>query len=135
MIGLDLFILCVSYAYLIRDLVCTVVVAGLDNFQVGVRNDILFTTLIVDPTTYTPCWVGGFPEQNPIVVAGNEVEVACDVGIDGQWLIIQSLDTGAEKLCIGEVVVEVFGEYVSMFILVRQVTLHVTNCSCLFFAE
>ena len=111
MIGLDLFILCVSYAYLIRHLVCTAVVQGLDNFQVGVRDAILFTGLIVDPATYMPCLVGGFPEQNPIVVAGNEVEVACDMGIMGQWLIIQSLDTGAEKLCIGEVAVEIFGEY------------------------
>ena len=136
MIGLDLFILCVSYAYLIRHLVCTAVVQGLDNFQVGVRDDILFTGLVVATTgDYTPCLVGMNSVQSPIVVAGNEVEVACDAGIMGQWLIIQSLDTGAEKLCIGEVVVEVFGEYVSMFILARHVTLHITNCSCLFFAE
>jgi len=111
-------------------------VDGVDNFQVGVRDAILFTGLVVATTgDYTPCMVGGVAAQTPIVVAGNEVEVACDAGIMGQWLIIQSLDTGAEKLCIGEVVVEVFGEYVSMFILARHVTLHITNCSCLFFAE
>jgi len=132
-IGLDLFILCVSYVYLIRHLVCTVVVQGLDHFQVGVRDVILFTSLVVATTgDYTPCLVGGVAAQTPIVAAGTEVEVACDAGIMGQWLIIQSLDTGAEKLCIGEVVVEVFGEYVSMFVLVRQVTLYKMNCSWLF---
>jgi len=68
-------------------------------------------------------------EQNPTVVAGNEIEVACDSAISNQWVIIQSLDTGAEKLCIGEVVIEVFGEYVSMFVLVTQVSLYILNCS------
>jgi len=111
-------------------------VQGLDHFQVGVRDLILFPTLVVATTgDYTPCLVGGVAAQTPIVAAGTEVEVACDAGIMGQWLIIQSLDTGAEKLCIGEVVVEVFGEYVSMFVLVRQVTLYKMNCSWLFFAE
>jgi len=104
-------------------------VEGLDNFQVGVHPGPLSTGLAVDKGSYTPCLVGGNAEQNPIIVAENEIEVACDSAVDGQWVIIQSLDTGAEKLCIGEVVIEVFGEYVSMFVLVRQVSLYVTNCS------
>jgi len=133
--GLDLSILCVSYVYLIRHLVCTVVVEGLDNFQVGVHPGPLFTGLTVDVTSYTSCLVGGVATQTPIIVLGNEIEVVCDVAIDGLWVIIQSLDTGAEKLCLAEVVIEVFGEYVSMFVLVQQVTLHIMNCSWLFFAE
>jgi len=110
-------------------------VDGLDNFQVGVHPGPLFTRLTVPTDSYTTCLVGGSPVQNPIVVAGDEVEVACDSAITGGWVIIQSLDTGVEKLCIGEVVIEVFGEYVSMFVLVRQVTLYKMNCSWLFFAE
>jgi len=132
-IGLDLFILCVSYVYLIRHLVCTVVVEGLDHFQVGVRYYSLSTSRVVFTTGhYTPCLVGGVAAQTPIVAAGNEIEVVCDTPIDGRWVIIQSLDTGAEKLCIGEVVIEVLGEYVSMFVLVQQVTLYKMNCSWLF---
>ena len=129
---LDLFILCASYAYFIIHLVCTVVVDGMDNFQVGVLPGPLYTGLVVDKDSYTLCTVNMIAEQNPTVVAGNEIEVACDSAISNQWVIIQSLDTGAEKLCIGEVVIEVFGEYVSMFVLVPQVTLRLTNCSCLF---
>ena len=79
--------------------------------------------------SYTPCLVGENAAQNPIVVAGNEIEVACDSAVADQWVIIQSLDTGAEKLCIGEVVIEIIGEYVSMFVLVLQASLHITNCS------
>jgi len=94
-------------------------VDGLDNFQVGVLPGPLSTGLVVDVTSYARCLVGGNAAQNPIVVAGNEIEVACDSAVADQWVIIQSLDTGAEKLCIGEVVIEVFGEYVSMFVLVR----------------
>jgi len=110
-------------------LVCTVVVEGLDNFQVGVLPGPLSTGLVVDKDSYTLCTVGGSYIQNPIIVAGNEIEVACDSAVDGKWVIIQSLDTGAEKLCIGEVVIEVFGEYVSMFVLVTQVSLYILNCS------
>jgi len=36
-------------------------------------------------------------EQTPIVVSGKEIEVACDSAVAGKWVIIQSLDTGAEK--------------------------------------
>jgi len=123
------FILCVSYVFLIRHLLCTVVVEGLDNFQVGVLPGPLSTGLVVDKDSYTLCTVNMIAEQNPIVVAGNEIEVACDSAVSNQWVIIQSVDTGAEKLCIGEVVIEVFGKYVSMFVLVRQVSLYITNCS------
>jgi len=104
-------------------LVCIVVVEDLDNFQVGVHPGPLFTGLTVPTDSYTTCLVGGSPVQNPIVVAGYEIVVSCDAAISDQWVIIQSLDTGPEKLCLGEVVIEVFGEYVSMFVLVRQVTL------------
>ena len=112
MIGVDLSILRVSYAYVIRHLVCTVVVEGLDNFQVGVRDAILFTGLVVSTTgDYTQCIVGGTAEQNPTIVPGNVIKVVCDAAIMGRWVIIQSLDTVAEKLCLAEVVIEVFGEY------------------------
>jgi len=110
-------------------------VEGLDIFQVGVHPGPLRTGLTVDTTSYTPCIVGGNAEQTPIVVAGNEIEVVCDSAVADQWVIIQSLDTRAEKLCLAEVVIEVFGEYVSMFVLVQQVALHIMNCSWLFFAE
>ena len=124
-----MFILCVSSVFLIKHLLCTVVVEGLDNFQVVVLPGTLSTGLVVDKDSYTLCTVNMIAEQNPIVVAGNEIEVACDSAVSNQWVIIQSLDTAAEKLCIGEVVIEVFGKYVSMFVLVRQVSLYMTNCS------
>jgi len=107
----------------------------MDNFQVGVHPGPLSTGLVVDVTSYMPCLVGGNAAQNPTVVAGNEIEVVCDSAVADQWVIIQSLDTGAEKLCIGEVVIEVVGEYVSMFVLVLQASLHIMNSSCLFFAK
>jgi len=110
--GLDMSMLCVSYAYVIRHLVCTVVVEGLDNFQVGVHPGPLRTGLVVSTAEYALCSVGGMAAHNPIVVAGNEIEVVCDTATIGRWVIIQSLDTGVEKLCLAEVVIEVFGEYV-----------------------
>jgi len=86
-------------------------VEGLDNFQVGVHPGPLRTGLVVSTMSdYMPCLVGGVAAQNPTIVPGNVIKVVCDTAIIGRWVIIQSLDTGAEKLCLAEVVIEVFGE-------------------------
>ena len=140
MIGLDLFTLCVSNAYLIRHLVSTVVVDGLGQFQVGVRDVALFTGDTVDPNdpnSYTTCDdITGNPIRMQSVSIEQVIEVVCEPEITGRWVIIQTLQPSPSDytLCLAEVVIEMYGEYVSMFILVRQVglTLHITNCSCLF---
>ena len=104
---------------MLRNLVCTAVVNGLDNFAVAGTAKQSVAGYIDPMRDYIATCA------NPVTVevsSGLVINVFCDVPMSTQFLIIQSLDFVAEQLCIAEV--EVYGEYATMFISV----LHVTRC-------
>jgi len=99
----------------IRHLVCTAAVNGLNNFQVGFPTALPTASDPVVTTSYTVCgttMVG--------VTLGAEVTVDCAAPSDQQYVIIQSLDTSAEKLCIAEACVNASSQYAVTFVSMQQ---------------
>jgi len=97
-------------------LVCTAVVNGLNNFQVGFPTALPTAGAAVDMNSYTVCGtriVG--------VTLGFEVTITCAASTElHRYVIIQSRDTSAEALCIAEVCVNAPSQYAITFVLVQQ---------------
>jgi len=110
--------------YYYTRLVCTVVVDGLNNFQVGFPNALPAEGDLVDITSYPICG----SQLNIAVQVGKLVELECDTTVSEaaqyQYVIIQSLDTESEKLCLAEIGVYEPGQYVFAFVLF---VIHHTN--------
>jgi len=96
-------------------LVCTVAVNGLNNFQVGFVTAIPTAGDYVDPSSYTVCGT-----VSTSVVINQEIRVDCVPNTElYQYVIIQSLDTEAEMLCMADVCVYEPRQYAIEFILVN----------------
>jgi len=96
-------------------LVCTAVVNGLDNFQVGFPSVLPTAGSAVQTDSYTVCGT-----MNVGVTVGLVLTVTCHISVSTQqyrYVIIQSLDTSAEKLCIAEVCVSASSQYAITFLL------------------
>ena len=86
----------------------TAVVEGLDNFQVGMPSVWPREGELVDPGSYALCGT----QQNIAVAVGKVVVVECPpTDRQFRYVIVQSLDTGAEKLCLAEVGVFEAGQH------------------------
>ena len=93
--------------------VCAAAVNGLNNFRVGFVVTLPTIGLAVDIDSYTVC--------GDVVVGvsvGLVLTVDCSCPAEMyQYVIIQSLDTNAEKLCIAEACVnECDGQYAVTFV-------------------
>jgi len=92
------------------------VVNGLNNFQVGFPSTLPFAGSAVSITSYPLCGT-----KNIGVTIGQSVTVECETSTEKyQYVIVQSIDTVAEKLCIAEVGVYEGGQYAVTFVLVCQ---------------
>jgi len=80
-------------------LVCTVVVNGLNNFQVGMPSVLPNEGSTVDTSSYAVCGTASISVDIGLVVT---VECAPSTRLF-RYVIVQSLDTEAEKLCLAEV--------------------------------
>ena len=102
--------------YYYTHLVCTVVVDGLDNFQVGFLDALPVEGDFVDHTSYPICG----SQLNVSVQAGKLVELDCDTTVSEaaqyQYIIVQSLSRTA-VLCLAEVGVYEPGQYAVSFVL------------------
>ena len=110
--------------YYYKHLVCTVVVGGLNNFQVGFPDALPAEGDLVDITSYPICG----SQLNIAVQVGKLVELDCDRTVSEaaqyQYVIIQSLDTIGERLCLAEIRVYEPGQYAVAFVLF---VIHHTN--------
>jgi len=82
-------------------------VKGLDNFRVGMPSAFPSDGAIVDPDSYRLC----ADASEHTIATGSTVTVACTAAVTAQYVIIQSLDSAAEKLCLAEVAVYAAGQY------------------------
>jgi len=93
--------------------VCTAVVRGLDNFAVGMPEDFPSSGSAVDTSSYTIC---GQASVN--VTAGYVLDVRCHSSTrQFRFVIVQSLDSSPEKLCLAEVAVYCGSKYAVTFLL------------------
>jgi len=103
--------------YYYTHLVCIVVVDGLNNFQVGFPDALPADGDLVDITSYLLCG----SQLNIPVQVGKVVELKCDRTVSQaaqyRYVIVQSLDTETEKLCLAEVGVYEPGQYAVAFVL------------------
>jgi len=87
----------------ICNLICTVVVNGLDNFVVGFLTALPAEGSAVDLYSYTQCGsvtIG--------VTVGITITVSCTPAPESEkhrYVVVQSADTSAEPLCLAEVCV------------------------------
>jgi len=97
--------------------VCSAAVNGLDNFRVGcLNNDELpsiddIQGVSINPDVYPVCR----DFNNTGVTTGLVLTVGCSAGTacrNSHYVIIQSVDMVAEKLCIAEVCVLETGQYI-----------------------
>ena len=89
-----------------RHAVCVAVVNGLNKFQVGFPDALPTANIAVDVTSYPVC--GSLTVG---VAVGKVVNVKCASSTEMyQYIIIQSVDTSAEKLCLAEVCVNEGGQ-------------------------
>ena len=90
-----------------RHLACTAVVNGLNNFRVGMPSVLPVVGSPVDTNSYTVCGT-----KTTRVAAGLQLTVDCPpLTQQFRYVIIQSLDTTAEHLCIAEVAVNATSQY------------------------
>jgi len=103
----------------LRQLLFAVVVDGLNNFQVGMPSDWPTEGSPVDGSSYRVCGT----QQNMAVAVGLVVTVECPPS-DQQfrYIIVQSLDTEAEKLCLAEVGVFEAGRHGRLHIVANGVS-------------
>ena len=93
---------------------CTAVVSGLDHFAVGMPDVFPTEGSAVDTNSYTVCGT-----VNVNATKGLVVDVDCPSSIQQfRYVVIQSLDTVAEQLCIAEVAVYCASQYAITFVLV-----------------
>jgi len=96
-----------------RRLVCTVVVNGLNNFQVGFLTIVPTEGTVVDIGSYTICATVEIP-----VDVGLAITLECPASTEKwQYVIVQSVDTSAEQLCIAEICVYEGGQCVIALVL------------------
>jgi len=100
-------------------------VDGLNNFHVGFPDTLPAEGDLVDPTSYPVCW----EQLNIPVQISKLVDMECDTAVTEaaqyQYVIIQSLDTIGERLCLAEVGVYEPGQYAVAFVLfVTQAASH-----------
>ena len=89
---------------LLKHFVYVAAVKGVDNFQVGGQPNPMSKGQTIDIDSYNVCGV----TNGRRVKAGKSIVVNCrKAGLTTQYLIIQSLDTAPEQLCLGEVTVKV----------------------------
>ena len=89
-------------------MVCTVVVYGLNNFQAGFLSILPAEGTEVDIGSYTICTTVEIP-----VDVGLAITLECPPSTEKyRYVIIQSVDTSAEQLCIAEVCVYEGGQCV-----------------------
>ena len=74
---------------------------GLDNFHVGFLDTFPAAGSAIDPDSYTVC---GSVQVG--VTTGLVLDVTCSVSAIYRYVVVQSVDTAAEKLCIAEVCVQ-----------------------------
>ena len=90
---------------------------GLNNFHVGFPDTLPVTGDLVDPTSYPVCW----EQLNIPVQISKLVDMECDTAVTEaaqyQYVIVQSLDSETEKLCLAEVGVYEPGQYAVAFVL------------------
>ena len=90
---------------LLKHFVYVAAVKGVDNFQVGGQPNQISKGQTVDIDSYHVCGVANGHTVN--LKAGKSIVVNCgNAGLSTQYLIIQSLDTAPEQLCLGEVTVD-----------------------------
>ena len=95
-------------------MVCTCVVNGLDNFVVGMSDVFPTEGLAVDTSSYTVC---GTMKVNAI--ASQVVTINCLLSTQQfRYVIVQSLVTSPERLCIAEVAVYCTSQYANTFAVV-----------------
>ena len=91
--------------------VCTSVVSGLDNFMVGMPDTFPLNGSAVNTSSYTVC---AMVKIEP--TAGKVVTVNCPSTQQFRYVIIQSLDTSPERLCIAEVAVYCTSQYTVCYV-------------------
>ena len=107
-------------------LVCIAVVNGLNNFQVGFPVALPTEGSAVNTNSYDLC--GAINTGVPIV--GLVITIECASSTQQyRYVIVQSLDTSAEELCIAELAVYEAGIYAITFTLVHQY-LHMNRLHC-----
>jgi len=87
--------------------VCFAAVNGLDNFRVGCLSSLPSEGTAIDTDSYYVC-----NDQQTGVTTGRVMTVGCASADTCQYVIIQSLDTVAEKLCIAEARVLETSQYI-----------------------
>jgi len=84
------------------------VVLGLNNFQVGFPTVLPTEGSAVDPSSYDVCGSVTLPADVVSIV----IDVECTASTHQyRYVIVQSLDASAEKLCIAEACVNVASQY------------------------
>ena len=82
---------------------------GLDNFRVGGNQPLQYPGATVNPDAYTEGICA--TQTGHTVSTGLVLKVTCTTTVTTQVVIIQSMDTAAERLCLAEVEVEIYGQY------------------------
>ena len=105
-----------KYVRYLRHLVCTAVVNGLVNFAVGMPSRLPAVGSLVDTNSYTLCgtWSGS-------VRAGRVITIDCAYSTQKfRYVIVESLQREAIRLCLAEVDVNSTSQYAITFVLVQQ---------------
>jgi len=92
---------------LLKHFVYVAAVRGVDNFQVGGPRQKIYRGQTIDTQSYPVCNVA---KKNKLKPAERIVVNCGNAGLTTQYLIIQSLDTAPERLCLGDVTVDVLGK-------------------------
>jgi len=103
-------------------LICTVVVNGLNNFVVGFLTALPAVGSAVDTFSYTVCGT-----WDDVVYPGLEISVECSessMSEKHRYVVVQSLDTSAESLCMAEVCVYEKGWCAVTFAVMQHYTEH-----------
>ena len=87
---------------------------GLNNFQVGFLVALPAASDAVDVNSYTICG-----SVSVGVTAGGVIDVPCTASGEFQYIIVQSIDTSAEELCIAEVCANKGGLCAVTFVVIR----------------
>jgi len=94
---------------------CIIVVSGLDYFRVGMPDSLPYVGSGVRPDSYQLC----ADSSRHTVSASKVLSVKCNNTVTSRYVIVQSLDTTPERLCLAEVAVYPAGQYAVTFVLVR----------------
>jgi len=113
---------------LLVTLVCIAAVNGLNNFQVGFPTTLPTEGSAVSTSSYDVC--GMVDTGAPVL--GLVITLQCASSAQQyRYVIVQSLDTSAEQLCIAEVAVDETGQYAIVVCKLaenRQLTYYLQLC-------